>query len=149
MKFSQKTVYALRAAFELAKHYQRGPVSVHQLAETQLIPGRFLENILVKLKQSGIVESVRGKEGGYLLAREPNLVKVGDILRAIEGSLDPVSCLNGRPQGKCPMQEDCVFIPMWREARDAVVAVYDGTTIADLLSRSESTPRCYVADYCI
>jgi len=149
MKFSQKTVYALRATFELARRYEQGAMSVSHLADLQIIPPRFLENILIKLKQSGIVESLRGKGGGYLLARSTKEVTVGDVLRAMEGSLEPVSCLNGKPQGKCPMQEDCVFIPMWREAYTAAMAVYDGTTMADLVERSIVSPQCHVPDYCI
>ena len=149
MAFSQKTVYALRATYELARRQGQGPVSIPQLAEVQAIPPRFLENILIQLKQSGIVESVRGKEGGYMLARSANLVKVGDVLRAIEGSMYPVNCLGGKAQDNCPMRDDCVFLPMWRQALDAMLAVYDGTSLGDLVLQGMQSRERYVATYSI
>lgn len=149
MKFSQKTIYALRATFELARNNDQETLSVSQLAGLQSIPPRFLENILIKLKQAGIVESRRGKEGGYLLARSSDTILVSDVLRAMEGSLEPVSCLSSTPKGKCPMQEDCVFIPMWQEAFNAVMEVYSGTTFHDLVVKSYSKPSHYIPDYCI
>jgi Rrf2 family transcriptional regulator, cysteine metabolism repressor len=139
MGFSQKTVYALRAIYELAKRYGQGAVSIPLIAEAQNVPPRFLENILLQLKQAGIVESLRGREGGYALARTPDLVKVGDVLRAIEGPMYPVSCLGDKAQETCPMRQDCVFIPMWREAQEAMLAVYDGTSFEDLVARGRAS----------
>jgi Rrf2 family protein len=149
MPFSQKSVYALRAIYELAKRQGQGPLSIPLLAEAQAIPPRFLENILIQLKQSGIVESVRGKDGGYMMARSADLVKVGDVLRAIEGSMYPVSCLGGKAQDTCPMRDDCVFLPMWREALAAMLAVYDGTSFGDLVLKERQSQERYVASYTI
>jgi Rrf2 family protein len=147
MGFSQKTVYAMRAIYELAKRYGQGPVSIATIAEAQTIPGRFLENILLQLKQSGVVASMRGKEGGYSLARPPAQVCVGDILRAIEGPIDPVSCLSGSGQDTCPMREDCVFLPMWRQAQEAMLTVYDAANFEDLVAKGhageEQNPKMY------
>jgi Rrf2 family transcriptional regulator, cysteine metabolism repressor len=149
MGFSQKTVYAMRAIYELSRRQGQGPINIPLLAEAQAIPPRFLENILIQLKQSGIVESVRGKDGGYMLTRSPELVRVGDVLRAIEGPMYPVSCLGGKAQDGCPMQDDCVFLPMWHEAQDAMNAVYDGTSFGDLMQQERNSQGRYVATYSI
>ena len=148
--YSQKTVYALRAIFELAKRFNEGPISIAILADTQAIPPRFLENILLQLKQVGIVESVRGKVGGYMLARPPAEISVGDVLRAAEGQISPVSCLNGKTQDSCPMRDDCVFLPMWHRAESAMLEVYDGTSFEDLLEESNRRRmETYVPNYSI
>ena len=150
MGYSQKTVYALRAIFELAKLHNTGPISIAIIAEAQSIPPRFLENILLQLKQVGLVESVRGKVGGYMLARSPSAISVGDVLRAAEGPLTPVSCLNGKTQDNCPMRDDCVFLPMWHRAQTATLAVYDGTSFQDLLEeRTRRDQEAYIPSYSI
>ncbi len=149
MSFSQKTVYALRAVFELARRHGPRPTSIPVIAEVQGIPPRFLENILIQLKQAGLVESVRGKEGGYLLARAARDLTVGDVLRAIEGPMYPVMCLGVKVQESCPLKEDCVFLPMWREAQKAQLAVYDGTTFESLVKRSRHNEEQNTSMYAI
>ena len=93
MNLSQKCQYAVRAILELAKHYGQGPVAISQIAASQAIPQRFLENILNELRPTGLIESRRGIQGGYLLARDPGTVSVGEVIRLVEGPLDPVKCL--------------------------------------------------------
>ena len=149
MSFSQKAVYALRATYELALRQGQGPISIPVLAEVQCIPPRFLENILLQLKQSGILASVRGRDGGYLLAHPANLVTVGDVLRAVEGPLYPITCLGGEAQETCPMRDDCVFLPMWRRAQDATLAVYDGTSFEDLATKARQNQEQFVPMYSI
>jgi len=138
MPFSQKTVYALRAVFELSKRSGTGPVTIAAIAEAQAVPVRFLENILLQLKGAGILDSARGREGGYWLAREPEMVSVVQVLRAMEISLVPVSCLGGKLQEHCPMQQSCPFLPMWERAHQAMLGVYDSTSFADLLEQEAS-----------
>lgn len=139
MGFSQKSVYALRAIYELARRHGQGTMSIPLIAEAQNVPPRFLENILLQLKQAGIVDSLRGREGGYALARTPDQVTVGDVLRAIEGPMFPVSCLGDKTQESCPMRQDCVFIPMWQQAQEAMLAVYNGTSFEDLVARGRAS----------
>lgn len=141
MAHAQKTVYALRAVYELTRRHGSGPIPIPVVAEAQGIPPRFLENIMLQLKAGGIVESVRGREGGYRLARPPQNVTVGQVLRAMEGDPSPVSCLGGQLQENCPMQQNCVFLSMWERAHAAMLAVYDGTSYADLLSREKTQSR--------
>ncbi len=97
MVLSQKSQYAVRAVFELAKRHGNGPVKAARIAEAQHIPVRFLENILGQLRQAGIVESVRGKEGGYRLSRRPQQVTVGEVIRLIQGPMATIECAEAGP----------------------------------------------------
>ena len=144
MAVAQKTEYALRALFELAKRNGIDPVPVSVIAEAQAIPPRFLENVLIQVKAAGIVESVRGRDGGYRLARPPEEITMGHVLRAMEGSIAPVNCIGGRGQENCPMRGRCVFLPMWKRAHDAMLDVYDGTSYADLLEQEKAQSREHV-----
>jgi len=138
MGFSQKSVYALRAMFELARRRTDKPTSVSAVAESQNIPFRFLENILIELKRAGLVKSMRGKEGGYILAAAPSELSVGQVLRAVEGPLTPISCLRGEMQKNCPLRENCAFLPMWARAHQVATAVYDSTSFHDLLAQGQA-----------
>ena len=100
---SQKCQYALRAVFELAKRHGRGPVRIGAVAKAQAIPPRFLEVILNQLKQAGFVESRRGNEGGYLLARAPERLTVGEIVRFVEGPIRPVTCTPDSTETACSL----------------------------------------------
>jgi Rrf2 family protein len=145
---SQKCQYALRAVFELSKHYGKGPLKIAEVAEEQAIPVRFLEVILSQLKQGGFVESRRGRDGGYLLSRPPERLAVGDVIRFVEGPIGPVSCVAGNPMDSCPLHGGCVFLGMWERARQAVTDVYDSTTFADLVDEERRSGR-YVPSYTI
>jgi Rrf2 family protein len=138
MLISQKCQYGLRAIFELARREsgQREPVSVAEIARAQAIPPRFLEIILGQLKQAGYVVSRRGPQGGYLLARDPAEITVGEVIEAIQGAIGPVHCLiDAGPE--CPLYGDCVFYPMWERARAALSGVFDDTTFADLVAHEK------------
>lgn len=133
MVITQKCQYALRAIFELARRQGSGPVKIVEVAESQAIPPRFLENILNQLKQGGFVESRRGKEGGYLLARPAESILIGEIIRFIQGPICPVDCCVGGTDQDCPFLGDCVFQPLWQRVKHALEGVYDSTTFADLV----------------
>jgi len=100
MQISQKCQYALRAVFELARRPREAPVKVGDIAEAQAIPPRFLEIILNQLKRGGFVESRRGASGGYSLARSPDELTMGEIIRFVEGPFKPVSCTVGDSQDR-------------------------------------------------
>jgi Rrf2 family protein len=125
--------YALRALFDLALNYGTGPVRATDIADRQAIPVRFLATILVQLKQAGLAHSVRGAHGGYTLARGPADVSVGELMRALHSSEDVLACSIEDTGEICALRDHCVFMPLWRQAQDAVLAVYDGTTFADLV----------------
>lgn len=124
---SNKSHYALRAALELALRHGRGPVTINDIAAAQNIPARFLEAILRELRQTGLCESVRGKEGGYILAREPALISVGEIIRLFEGPLvaSPDAGGNGPESGQ-------IFKPIWTQAEQALSDIFNSYTLARL-----------------
>ena len=132
MQVTQKSQYALRAVFELARHYGGEPVKISQIADVQAIPQRFLENILVQLKQSGLLGARRGHFGGYYLLSRPDKVTLGNVLRVTEELPHPVRCIVENQAG-CPLWGDCVFLPVWQNVSRAVTDVYDGTTFQDLI----------------
>jgi Rrf2 family protein len=132
MRVSAKTDYALRAAVELAAAWGEGPVKGERLATSQSIPLRFLENILLQLRHAGIVESRRGAEGGYKLARTPEEITLADVIRAIDGPLAGVS--GQRPEtldfkGRSePLRE------VWVAVRASLRGVLEQVTLADVAS---------------
>jgi Rrf2 family cysteine metabolism transcriptional repressor len=130
---SQKCQYSIRAVFELARQYGRGPIRISEIAEAQAIPTRFLEVILTQLKQAGFVQSKRGTAGGYLLAKSPDRIAVGEIVQFVEGPLVPVACMTDRNAEKCSFIGNCVFWEMWDRAAKAVSEVYDQTTFQHLV----------------
>jgi Rrf2 family cysteine metabolism transcriptional repressor len=137
MAVSRKCQYAVRAVFELARRYGQGPIKIQEIATAQAIPLPFLEGILSELKQAGFLVSVRGKKGGYSLNRPPGEVTFGEVVRFVEGPLNPVDCTGEGGAPPCPLTATCVFLPVWQEAEEAVSAVYDGVTFQDLLDRAE------------
>ncbi len=129
MDVSVKGEYALRAVFELSRQGTPEPVKIARIAESQKIPQKFLEMILAQLKQGGYLSSRRGSDGGYFLARPPDQITVGDILRQIDGPFHP----SKRPFADEPV--DSPFPEMWNRVERALSCVVDRTTFADLVER--------------
>src|SRR5215216_7271304 len=131
MRVSAKTDYALRAAVELAAAAGNGPVKGERLARSQSIPLRFLENILLQLRHAGIIESRRGADGGYRLARPAAEISLADVIRAIDGPLAGVS--GARPE---TLDFSGVAEPMrdvWIAVRASLRGVLEGVTLADVI----------------
>lgn len=139
MSLSLECQYAVRALFELAKREGQGLVRLREVAESQHIPGRFLENILNKLRKGGFVESRRGKDGGFKLCRSASEVSVGDVIRFIENSVHPVNCVVNM---QCPLDGRCIFIKLWEEAKNAVEQVYDNKMLSDLVRDEQTAFQC-------
>jgi Rrf2 family cysteine metabolism transcriptional repressor len=146
---SQKSQYAVRAVFELAKRHGSGPIKASQVAEAEHIPIRFLENILNQLRQAGIIESVRGKEGGYRLSREPKDISVGEVIRVIQGPVSDIECAEPAGSGGCPLRPGCVLLPMWTKAHRAMTDVFDGTSFQDLADQEIQSYECEALHYAI
>jgi Rrf2 family cysteine metabolism transcriptional repressor len=125
MNISVKGEYALQAVFDLASQPGREPVKIAEIARRQQIPQKFLELILASLKQGGFVESRRGAEGGYLLARRPESITVGDVLRFVEGRQEERSKL--RRQVGSPLSD------LWQRVDEAINSVLDSATFAQLV----------------
>jgi len=137
MLVTQKKQYALRAIFELAKRQGDKPVKSSIIAEAQSIPLRFLEVIMGQLKRGGIVDSKRGFFGGYRLMRPPDQIRVGDIFRLLDKEDDTETCMACTSKGNCPFLGDCVFMGLWDQARKAMDAVYERTTIQTLIDQEK------------
>ncbi|WP_331712857.1 RrF2 family transcriptional regulator [Candidatus Desulfovibrio trichonymphae] len=133
MGVSLKCQYGLRALFELARRHGNGLVRISEIAEIQAIPERFLENILNQLRHGGFVESRRGKGGGFTLAKTPSGITVGDIIRFIDGSIYNIGCDGDAPLHKCRLKGNCIFLPVWREAKTAVEEVYNSKSLQYLV----------------
>lgn len=149
MVLSQRSQYAVRAVLELAKRADGGPVKAAAIASAQQIPVRFLENILAQLRQGGIVDSARGKEGGYSLARDPEDVRVGEVIRLLEGDIGSVDCRVAGVSRDCSLIDGCVLLPMWEEAHQAMMSVFDSTTFEHLLEQERMSNGSAVPDYVI
>jgi len=137
---TQKTQYALRAIFELARHYGEGPLKISEISSEQAIPLRFLEVILNKLKKGGFVRGKRGFEGGYFLIRPPEEIRLIDIIRQMDETIGPVHCLSLTSPKPCPLKGSCVFFPVWQEVRDSALQIFRSTTIQDLIDRQAASP---------
>ena len=136
MKISTKGRYALRLMVDLAMNGADGPVSLRDVAGRQQLSDKYLEQIVTPLARAGLVRSVRGAGGGYLLTRKPEEYTVGDILRPLEGDLAPVECATDADF--CDRSCDCVTVELWQEIHRAVSAVVDGTTLNDLVERQRA-----------
>jgi Rrf2 family protein len=147
MFISQKSRYALRALYELAKRGDNGHVKIIDVAKAQAIPPRFLEVILGQLKQGGFVESRRGSDGGYRLVRSPTSLTVGDVLRFLQGSFEPVDPTSDAESPSA--SEAYAFKPLWNELRTSVSGILDSTTFANLLENEERQGNGGVLDYTI
>jgi Rrf2 family protein len=146
---SQKCQYAIRAIFELARRYGDVPVKICDIADAQAIPPRFLEVILGQLKQAGFVQSRRGAAGGYLLARQPSKITVGEIIQYVEGPLVPVECMIGKAAKECTLHGNCAFIGMWERATKAVSDVYNQISLQDLLDEDAKRQNAASIAYAI
>lgn len=136
MKFSTKGRYGLRAMLEMAMSQEKGPMALHFIAKNQGISERYLEQLLIPLKRAGLVKSVRGPQGGYVLKRDPKNITVGEIIRVLEGPLSPVECVNETDPEKCTREGQCVTRRIWTEVRDSIAGVLDSYTLADLVQES-------------
>ena len=146
---SQKCQYAIRATFELAKRNGQGPVKISEIAEAQAIPARFLEVILNQLRQAGFVQSRRGAEGGYYLAKQPAEITVGEIIQFIEGPIVPVACMTDKDGAQCSLHGACVFMGMWRRVAKASSDVYDRTTFQNLIDEERTLHQSASLSYSI
>lgn len=133
MTISTKGRYGVKAMLDLALNFLEGSVPVKSIADRHNIPRKYLEQVLFELKKAGLVKSVRGPMGGYMLAKPPERITVGDILRTLEGDLAPVKCVRqGENKEKCVRERQCITKYVWAKIRDEVNQVVDGITLKDL-----------------
>jgi len=137
---SKKTKYGLKAMLYLARMCDRGPVLIADLSRDERIPKKFLEMILLTLKNKGILQSRKGKGGGYYLGKAPREISVGNVIRTLEGPLAPVPCVSETAYarcGECLDERTCGIRLVMKDVRDAITNILDKTTIAEVLEREE------------
>jgi Rrf2 family cysteine metabolism transcriptional repressor len=153
MNISVKGEYALKAILDLAYRGGAGPVKIADIAGRQRIPQKFLELILAQLKQGGFVESRRGAEGGYLLARPADSIMVGEVLRFMDGPLSPAEqgrAIRGAATSRRRVrtfESETPFSEMWQQVDAAVSGVVDHTSFADLVTRWAEKSSQFVANW--
>lgn len=143
MKISTRGRYALILMLDLANHNRGVPVPLKETAKRQQISEKYLEQIISSLKKAGYVKSLRGAQGGYMLAREPQTYTVGSILRLTEGSMKPVACLEDEPN-QCSRAGECVTLHLWKMLDEAIEGVLDKVTLQDLKDWYEEMGNDYV-----
>ena len=139
LKISTKGRYALRLMIYIAANSNGKPVSIKDVAKNEDISDKYLEQIVSLLHKAGYVRSIRGAQGGYMLTRKPEEYTVGMILRAAEGSLAPVSCLD-EDINHCEHAGRCTTLTVWQKLKDAIDDVVDHTTLADLIEEQRNMP---------
>jgi Rrf2 family protein len=135
---SQRTKYALRALQVLAREEGKGPVLISELAERESIPKKFLESILLDLKNQGILDAKRGKGGGYYLRRSAEKIPLAQVIRALDGPIAPLPCASETSFRKCDECEDentCGTRAIMKEVRDATAKILEQNSLADLVKR--------------
>lgn len=122
--------------FDLAMHYGEGPIPLKMVAQRQDISEHYLEQLIAVLRKAGLVNSVRGAQGGYELARPPEEMVVGDIIRALEGPISPMECVDADDKCECEREGSCPTRGLWQRLRDSMIGVLDSTTLADLVEEA-------------
>jgi Rrf2 family cysteine metabolism transcriptional repressor len=139
MKFGVGVDYSLKALLMLADRFPVAePTRVEEIAETQGIPENYLRRLLIELRRGGLVASQKGPSGGYMLARNPARISMGDVVDIIEGGYCPVECLEDAGTSVCPRGEPCAMRDVWREVRDAVNAILRSATLQSLADKRKS-----------
>lgn len=139
MKLSTKGRYGLRAVIDLALHSEEEAASISSIAERQALSESYLEQLMGKLRKAGLIRSIRGAQGGYQLSRPPEEISVGDILRALEGDLNPVDCSAIRGDGEgCTGQDACVTKYVWKKISDSINQAVDEIMLSTLIEESRA-----------
>ena len=136
MKLSRKSDYALRALFTLVAEYGKGPVSVRELSERNDVPRRFLEHIMLELKAKGWVKSIAGRDGGFVLAKRPEAITMGEIVRHFDGILAPISCVSTSHYEPCTQEPHCRFRRVLLDIRNFTSRRMDAADLASVYAES-------------
>ena len=132
MKISYKTDYSLKVILDLSKNYPDQLVHIDELSRRQDIPKKYLEQLLLSLKQGGFVRSKKGPKGGYSLASDPAKISLGDVIRFMEGPIYPISCIDPAMKQECDFKHKCVFTAIWKNIEATVSGIVDKISFADL-----------------
>ncbi len=136
MRLSTLGRYALRAMVDLALYQDGGPVQRKDIVARQEISSNYLAHLFVKLREAGLIESVKGPGGGYTLARRAADISAGDVLRAVDEILEPVFCVDASPEVDCPRQDACVTRLLWAQLGQHIIELLDSVTLAELCEQA-------------
>ena len=130
---STRGEYGMRLMVDLARHWGQGTVSLHAVAQREALPEAYLEQLVATLRRAGLVTGKRGAGGGYLLARDPSSITAGDVVRALEGRLEPQICTaEGDPVLNCIREQDCGTRLVWLRLQSTIAHALDSMTLAEL-----------------
>jgi Rrf2 family transcriptional regulator, cysteine metabolism repressor len=135
MKITYKGDYALKAVLDLALHYNKELVTSQDMAKHINAPSKFLEQVLLELRKCGLIESRRGKVGGYRLSKPPDRITLGDVVRFIDGDIEPISCVKDKYMD-CTDMRRCVFKGIWQKVARATSDIIDNVTFEDLANQA-------------
>lgn len=133
MLLSTKGEYGVRCMLDLALHYGQGPISIRDISKREVISKNYIEQLFIRLRHAKLIKSVRGPKGGYLLTSQPKGIRVGDVVRVLEGSIAAAHCV--QPQNSkdlCERISTCVLYILWKRLTDKINEVLDATTLEDL-----------------
>lgn len=143
MKLSTKGKYGVKALFELAMHEGAGPVSLKAIAERQGLSEHYLEQLAAPLRKAGIINAVRGAQGGYMLARPASQITVGDVIRVLEGPVGFTDCsTEGEADPSCAA--NCPVHGVWERVTQQIIAVIDSITLQDLVDQAQAEQDNFV-----
>jgi Rrf2 family transcriptional regulator, cysteine metabolism repressor len=139
MKLSSRTRYGMRAILELALEYGKAPLQIKTIADREDISNKYLEQLIAMLKASGLVRSIRGPRGGYVLAKPPSEVLMKDVFLTLEGPMIPAECL--QHEEYCERCTDCATRQIWHQLQNAILGVLESVTLADLVKNSQDLKK--------
>ncbi|MBI5142004.1 MAG: Rrf2 family transcriptional regulator [Nitrospirae bacterium] len=137
LKLSTKGQYGVRAMFEIARNFGKGTTTIREISERQEVSVSYLEQLLNKLRHAGLVDSVKGPGGGYVLTREPSKVSVGEVLRVLEGPVAITTCLDPTGDG-CARVDNCVTRMLWKTLGEKIESFLDGISLQELLNEEHN-----------
>lgn len=143
MHITYKGDYALKTILDLAIHYGDEPVTIHELGRRADIPVKFLEQILLDLKRGGFVQSRRGQIGGYFLAKAPAQIMLGEVIRFIDGPIEPIACVTDKYKG-CNDRNECILRPVWERIFESTSSIVDNITFEDLVNKAKKNNSSFV-----
>lgn len=138
---STRGEYGMRLMVDLARHWGEGSISLHAVASREDLPEAYLEQLVAALRRAGLVTGKRGAGGGYTLARDPALITAGDIVRALEGPIEPQVCTaEGDPVLNCVREQDCGTREVWLRVQSSIATALDAMSLADLAHTRRTAP---------
>jgi len=139
MKLSTRTRYAVRAIIELARNDKNRPLQLKIIAQRQEISIKYLEQLMAVLRSAGFVRSIRGSKGGYVLARNPDQIKMNEVLRRLEGTVATVECVEN--ENSCSRSADCAARYLWTQVEQAIENVLQSVTLQDLVDKANEEKK--------